>query len=592
MKKVKSPPPPVRHNKNIAKRGRTFLQLKKNSKYDMSHLKSYRLAVLGDHATQLLAVALRGQAYEEDLALDVFDADYNQIQAQIMDDTSELYEFNPDFLLISMCSEKLYESFSKTPIEQRNHFAENTFSSIQSLWKAFQCYSKSPIYQFTFAELDDRIFGSYATKLSISFLYQVKKLNMLLLEQVQNKKELYCIDLNAVYMQHGIQELFDEKMYYTAKMTISTTYLPQISKQVVDSIVALTGAIKKCVICDLDNTLWGGVIGDDGLEGIEIGELGTGHAFTDFQLWIKELKNRGIILAVCSKNEEATAKLPFEQHPEMVLSIDDISVFKANWNDKASNIREIQKILNIGFDSMVFLDDNIFERNAVRELIPEVCVPELPEDPGLYLSFLKEQNLFETVNYSNADLERTQQYQAEAERVVLQETLGSYDDYLKSLEMIAVAKSFDNFHIPRIAQLTQRSNQFNLRTTRYTEAQIKEVAENENFITLYFTLKDKFGDHGLISVVILEKHSDYLFIETWLMSCRVLKRGMEEFVVNKMVETAKENGFDTIKGEYIPTAKNAMVKDLFSKMGFSETGENNYRIETNMFERKLIFITE
>lgn len=350
MKKVKSPPPPVRHNKNIAKRGRTFLQLKKNSKYDMSHLKSYRLAVLGDHATQLLAVALRGQAYEEDLALDVFDADYNQIQAQIMDDTSELYEFNPDFLLISMCSEKLYESFSKTPIEQRNHFAENTFSSIQSLWKAFQCYSKSPIYQFTFAELDDRIFGSYATKLSISFLYQVKKLNMLLLEQAQNKKELYCIDLNAVYMQHGIQEIFDEKMYYTAKMTISMTYLPQISKQVVDSIVALTGAIKKCVICDLDNTLWGGVIGDDGLEGIEIGELGAGHAFTDFQLWIKELKNRGIILAVCSKNEEATAKLPFEQHPEMVLSIDDISVFKANWNDKASNIREIQKILNIGFE--------------------------------------------------------------------------------------------------------------------------------------------------------------------------------------------------------------------------------------------------
>jgi len=347
------------------------------------------------------------------------------------------------------------------------------------------------------------------------------------------------------------------------------------------------------VVLDLDNTLWGGVIGDDGLSGIQIGELGTGHAFSDFQAWLKQLKNRGILLAVCSKNNEPAAKEPFEKHPEMILRLEDISMFVANWEDKATNIRSIQKMLNIGMDSLVFLDDNPFERNLVRSMIPEITVPELPEDPALYLQYLRSLGLFETASYSAEDAGRTRQYRQQAERAVFEASFQSYDAYLEGLNMKAVAAPFDAFHYPRIAQLTQRSNQFNLRTVRYTEAEVEAIAHNDNHICLYFMLKDKFGDHGLISVVILDKQADNtLFVSQWLMSCRVLKRGMEEFIVNKILQTAAAHGYTKVVGEYIPTAKNAMVKDLYEKLGFARTRENRFEAEVAGFQYHKTFITE
>jgi FkbH-like protein len=258
----------------------------------------------------------------------------------------------------------------------------------------------------------------------------------------------------------------------------------------------------------------------------------------------------------------------------MVLRLDDFAAFVANWEDKAGNIRRIQKTLNIGFDSLVFLDDNPFERNVVRNLLPDVSVPELPEDPALYLSFLQGLNLFETVSYSAADGARTRQYRQEAERTTLMETFNSYDDYLETLDMRAVAEPFAPFQYPRIAQLTQRSNQFNLRTVRFTEAQIEQAANDQALITRYYTLRDKFGDYGLIGVVILEKRpEDTLFVSTWLMSCRVLKRGMEEFIVNNIVETAKQAGMKRVVGEYLPTPKNRMVETIYERLGFAREGD-------------------
>ena len=341
----------------------------------------------------------------------------------------------------------------------------------------------------------------------------------------------------------------------------------------------------------LDNTLWGGVIGDDGINGIQIGELGNGRAFTNLQIWLKKLKERGIILAICSKNNEDTAKEPFLKHPEMVLKLDDISCFVANWEDKASNIKYIQKVLNIGMDSMVFLDDNPFERNLVKSMIPEIEVPELPEDPSLYLSYLQSLNLFETASFSEEDKKRTSQYQAEAKRVETERMFDNYDDYLKSLEMVATVSAFDEFQTPRISQLTQRSNQFNLRTVRYTEDDIKRIMASDEYIGRYFMLKDKFGDHGLISVVILKKLSDKtLFIENLLMSCRVLKRGMEEFIINSLIDAARQGGYTELIGEYIPTAKNAMVKDFYKNMGFSELSPNKYIAKVDEYKEQLTFI--
>lgn len=571
----------------------TFKQLKKLSKADISQLPQYKLAVMGDCATQHLATALRGYGAYAGLGLSVFDADYNQIDAQTMDPGSELYAFTPNAVLIQMCTEKLYEAFCAAPLNRRASFAEDTFSRIFGIWERISANARVTVLQCNFPLMDDSCFGQFGNKTPDSFLFQQRKLNYLLMQGCQEVKNVYIIDLDALQASCGREKFSDPKLYYIAKMPISVDALPAVAKNVVDMVQALRGTVKKCVVLDLDNTLWGGVIGDDGLSGIQIGELGTGHAFSDFQAWLKELKNRGMLLAVCSKNNEPAAKEPFEKHPEMVLRLEDISVFVANWEDKASNIRRIQQQLNIGMDSLVFLDDNPFERNLVRSMIPEITVPELPEDPAMYLQYLRGLGLFEMASYSADDAGRTQQYREQAERAVFEASFQSYDTYLEGLEMRAVAAPFDVFHYPRIAQLTQRSNQFNLRTVRYTEAEIEAIARDDSHICLYFMLKDKFGDHGLISVVILDKQADSsLFVSEWLMSCRVLKRGMEEFIVNKILHTAAEHGVRKVIGEYIPTPKNAMVKDLYEKLGFARVAENRFEAEVSDFQYHKTFITE
>ena len=571
----------------------TFQQLKKLSKTDASALPQYSLAVLGDCATQHLATALRGYGVSAGIRLNVFDADYDQIDAQVMAPDSELYRFAPQGVLLQMCTEKLQEAFYDCPPEARASFAEDTYARIRQIWSRIGSRIPATVLQCNFPLIDDGVFGQFGNKTEQSFLFQQRKLNYLLMQGCQEAKNTFLIDLDALQTALGRSTFADPKLYYVAKMPISLAALPAAAKLVVDVVRSLQGAVKKCLVLDLDNTLWGGVIGDDGLSGIQIGELGTGHAFSDFQRWLKELKNRGILLTVCSKNNEDTAKEPFEKHPEMVLRLEDFSMFVANWEDKARNIRTIQQALNIGMDSMVFLDDNPFERELVRTMIPEITVPELPEDPALYLQYLRGLDLFETASYSREDAGRTEQYREKAQRAAFEAAFQSYDDYLEALQMRASAAAFDPFHYPRIAQLTQRSNQFNLRTVRYTEAEIEALAQDDSRIGLYFTLKDKFGDHGLISVVVLEKQpEDTLFISEWLMSCRVLKRGMEEFIVDKILSVAAQQGFRRVVGEYIPTPKNAMVKDLYEQLGFARLENGRFQAEVSGFPYHKTFITE
>ncbi len=571
----------------------TFQQLKKLSKTDASALPQYSLAVLGDCATQHLATALRGYGVSVGIRLNVFDADYDQIDAQVMAPDSELYRFAPQGVLLQMCTEKLQEAFYDRPPEARASFAEDTYARIRQIWSRIGSRIPATVLQCNFPLIDDGVFGQFGNKTEQSFLFQQRKLNYLLMQGCQEAKNTFLIDLDALQTALGRSTFADPKLYYVAKMPISLAALPAAAKLVVDVVRSLQGAVKKCLVLDLDNTLWGGVIGDDGLSGIQIGELGTGHAFSDFQKWLKELKNRGILLTVCSKNNEDTAKEPFEKHPEMVLRLEDFSMFVANWEDKARNIRTIQQALNIGMDSMVFLDDNPFERELVRTMIPEITVPELPEDPALYLQYLRGLDLFETASYSREDAGRTEQYREKAQRAAFEAAFQSYDDYLEALQMRASAAAFDPFHYPRIAQLTQRSNQFNLRTVRYTEAEIEALAQDDSRIGLYFTLKDKFGDHGLISVVVLEKQpEDTLFISEWLMSCRVLKRGMEEFIVDKILSVAARQGFRRVVGEYIPTPKNAMVKDLYEQLGFARLENGRFQAEVSGFPYHKTFITE
>ena len=570
----------------------SYLQLKKNCMHSPETADGARFALLGDCATQLLATAIRGYALEMNMPLRVFEADYDQIDAQLMDAGSELYAFDPETVLIYHCTEKLYERFVRTPLEARGAFAEAEIEKIRAEWARVQHGTRADILFFAFLPMDDGVFGSYALREESAFPYQLLKLSFLLAEAAREAGNVRLIDLAPIRAQMGYDAFHDPKLYAIAKMPISTQALPAVASRVVDAVLARKGRFHKCAVVDLDNTLWGGVIGDDGLEGIQIGELGQGHAFTEFQTWLKELKRRGIMLAVCSKNDEANAKEPFLRHPEMVLKLEDFSAFVANWEDKASNIRRIQKELNIGLDSMVFFDDNPFERNLVRTMLPEVEVPELPEDPADYTAFARMQNLFDTNSYSDEDRVRTERYLAEKSRTELSAGIGNYDDYLKALEMKAVCTPFDAFHLPRIAQLTQRSNQFNLRTVRYSEAEVAEIAANPRYITRYYTLRDRFGEHGLIAVVILERREDELFVVEWLMSCRVLKRGMEQFIADSIVRAAREAGAARVVGEYIPTPKNAMVKELYATMGFRPLGDGLYEARVDDYQSHQTFITE
>ena len=568
----------------------TFKEIKKASKLEVSG-KEIKLAVMGNCATQFFSMGIQGFAKLNGLNLSVFDTDYNQIDAQLLDPKSEVYEYAPDEILIWLSTDKLYEEFMDTPIGGKSCFAEETLQRIIHYWDLVANNCGARILQPNFTEIDDKGLGQYSCKVECTFTYQIRKLNFLLEEAMKDRKNVYPVDLLSVQIQLGQKLFYDPSLYYNAKMTISMDAIPYVAKAVTDVIRAMEGKIKKCVVLDLDNTLWGGVIGDDGLGGIQIGELGAGHVFWDFQRWLKQLKEYGIILAVCSKNNEDTAKEPFENHDEMILRLSDISIFVANWEDKASNIRMIQESLNIGMDSMVFIDDNPFERNLVRSMIPEIEVPELPENPAEYLGYLQQCNYFDTVSFAGESSDRTKQYQAEFERRKLQMSFGSIDEYLESLEMVGEAKAFEPVRFARIAQLSQRSNQFNLRTIRYTEDEIERIASDDKYLTLYYTLRDKFGDHGLVSVVIMEKLSDTeAFIDTWLMSCRVLKRGMEEFIVNAIVDTAKKAGFSSILAEYIPTAKNAMVKDIYKNFGFTETTENHYKLCIDEYVEKPNYI--
>ncbi|MDE6098640.1 MAG: HAD-IIIC family phosphatase [Muribaculaceae bacterium] len=547
---------------------KTFQELKKLAKNIPDKLPAIRLAVLGDSATQLLCTALKGMAAERGYRLDIWEADFNQIELQILNPESEYSRFDPDFTIVFHATAKLLQQYDSLMPGEKACLAQKRMELIRTIAES----AKGKLIYFDYPEINDNIFGSYGLRLENSFIFQLRKLNYMLCEFASKHPGFYICGISDIQNRLGRRNTFDANIYISTEMVLGINSLPYIASRAVDIIAAAKGKFRKCIILDLDNTLWGGIVGDDGWEGIQIGHgLGIGKAFSEFQSWIKKLKERGIILAVCSKNNESTAMEAFEKNPEMILRPDDFAMFVANWNNKADNIRHIQHTLNIGFDSMVFIDDNPFERDIVRQNIPDICVPEMPEDPAEYVDFLSALNLFETTSYSSEDAARNSQYRSEALRSSAQQQFTNEDDFLKSLQMKATTEEFNPFNTPRVAQLTQRSNQFNLRTVRYNEDDIRAIAGNrDRFATFAFSLNDKYGDNGLISVVILEKKdSETLFIDTWLMSCRVLKRGMERYVTNEIVRYAAENGFKRIIGEYIPSAKNKMVEEHYPSLGFS-----------------------
>lgn len=570
---------------------KSFGELKKNLKKDFSSLPKKKIAILGDTATQLLVQAVKGTGFDEGVDFVIFESEYDQIDHEIIDEGSELYSFGPEYVIIFQSVQKLLNKYNKCGDDLRRTFAEDTLNNLADHISTINSRISCKIIFYNFAEINDNVFGNFANKLDFTFIYNLRKINLGLMDMCREIKNLYINDINILQSSYGFERSFDPKLYVNADMVFSLDFLPVAAKSTVDIIFSLSGKAKKCLILDLDNTLWGGVIGDDGVENIQIGELGIGKAFTELQQWAKQLKKRGIILAVCSKNDHDVAKGAFDNHPDMVLKYDDFAVFQANWDNKADNIKEIQEFLNIGFDSMVFLDDNPFERNLVKTFVPEITIPDLPEDPAEYLGYLGRLNLFETSSYSDEDAGRSDQYRVEFQRSQVKKAFANEDEYLASLEMVSECRAFDSYSVPRVSQLTQRSNQFNLRTQRYSENEVQKISESGEYLTRSFTLEDKFGHNGLISLIIMKKQNEALFIDTWIMSCRVLKRTMENFVLNSIVALARQSGSEKLIGEYIPTAKNKMVKDHYKELGFTES-DGVWVLELKSYSDKKTFIKE
>ena len=546
-----------------------------------------RLAILGSYSTQILTKSIRNLKNE----WEIYEADYSQIDFEIFNDNSHLYRFKPDVIVIHETSISFKKKYYGTSNFDNDYYKSCIARLEKLMHKLAQVLPNVKIIYPTLDFSCDMTFGNYFFKIPESLDAQLHYFNFELTQLALKKQNLFLIDINNLACQfHPIR---DSRLVVTTDIHFTVNFTEQIALSLIGIMNAISGKFTKCVILDLDNTLWGGIIGEDGLEGIQIGDLGIGRAFSEFQLWLKLLKERGIILCVCSKNNEELAKKPFTEHPDMILSLDDFTVFIANWDNKVENIHRIKDILNIGFDSIVFLDDNAIERDMVKSAINEIIVPELPNDPALYKDYLIKENLFEITNYSKFDNERTKRYQQETERRTLKHSSFNINDYLKSLNMRAAFQMASNEIIPRLSQLTQRTNQFNARVIRYDEERIRKISLNKNYLVIGFNLEDKFGTYGLVSLVILRILStNSIFIDTFTMSCRVFNRGFEYFIVNHIKDIMERRNFKNLVAEWIPTNKNSLINEFYSNLGFKKFKNNKSSLKLNNIKLKNYFIKE
>jgi FkbH-like protein len=523
-------------------------------------LEPVRLALLGSATTSHLIPAIRVAGLRRGLAMEVYEAPYGMYRHELTDPESGLHSFRPDVLLLALDSRHLAAAEGATP--------DAALDLMRSCWKqareAFHCQ----VLQQTLLPVFPDLVGNNESRLPHSPAAVVARIN----EMLRPASEAAGIDLLALdrfAALEGLQAWHDPAIWHRSKHEVHPLAAQLYGDQVARLIAAGRGGSAKCLVLDLDNTLWGGVIGDDGLEGIELGQgSGAGEAFAEFQRYARQLAARGVILAVCSKNDEQHALAPFQKHPEMVLTREDIACFVANWSDKATNLRHIAKTLNIGLDALVFVDDNPVERALVRRELPMVAVPEMPEDPALYVRSVASAGYFEGLRVTDEDRVRSEAYRANAERERLKETVTDMASYLDSLRMVLTVQPFNRVSLARVTQLINKTNQFNLTTERLSEAEVTARMNDPRVVTLHARLVDRFGDNGIIAVLIARITGADATIETWLMSCRVLGRRVEEACLNALAESCAALGAERLIGVYKPTEKNAMVREMYRGLGF------------------------
>ena len=531
-----------------------------------------RLALIGSHTLDYIADALVATGLRHRVLISLQTVPYGQVAQAVLDEAAGLRTGEVDFVLLSLDAKfvgldqpKLCEGEGRAAVDHAIERAALLAKGVRERIGA------AAIFQ-TIVPSADLLFGSFDAQVEGSSRAMITAFNARL-PSVLARGDL-IVDIAHVASAAGLAHWHDARLWHGAKMPFTPAMTPLYADHVCRVIGAARGKSRKCLVLDLDNTLWGGLIGDDGLEGIILGNgSAVGEAHVAIQRLALELRERGIILAVCSKNEEANALLPFKEHNEMLLREPHIACFVANWNDKAGNLRDIAMTLSIGVELLVFLDDNPAEREIVRRELPEVAVPEVGADPADYPAMIARAGYFEAVSFSEEDRQRAEMYRANAERRGAQASVTNLAEYLASLDMVMTALSFDAAGRARISQLINKSNQFNVTTKRYGENDIEALELDPAKFTLQLRLKDKFGDNGMISVIIFDKGAETWSCDTWLMSCRVLGRGVEQAVLNEVVAAARAERATTLQATYIPTKKNGLARDLFARLGFSKVGD-------------------
>lgn len=539
-------------------------------------LQKIKIALLGTSTLDLFADVFRYWLAVEGFEAELFIGDFGTIHQTVLDRSSRLYEFEPEIIwLFTNYRDVRLQLDSGSSLSAVEETVKRAVGEYVSLWGAIRENSSAYVLQNNCDIHMSRVFGNYEGSVSWSHSNLLRSFNIELAKTAGAGRAIFDIDYLSSLV--GKKYWYDARYWYHSKHAFNINCTGMVAYHGAKLIGAIKGKSKKCIVLDLDNTLWGGVVADDGIDGIRLGNGPEGEAYAAFHRYLKLLKNRGILLAVSSKNNEETAKEPFLKHPETILNLDDFAVFRANWKNKADNIRDIAATLNIGLDSLVFVDDNPAERALVRMELPMVVAPEMPEDPADFIPVLANGGYFETVAYSSEDQARHASYKENASRGAFQANFTNMEEYLESLGMTAVTGEFDEPNVPRIAQLINKSNQFHLTTTRYTDTDIMRFQNDPQKICRYFKLKDRFGDYGLVSAVILQviEGGAGLFIDTWVMSCRVLSRGLEQFIMDEIISVATGVHAGKICGKYIPTPKNKLVAGLFGDLNFKKQSDNN-----------------
>ncbi len=529
-----------------------------------------KIAILGGSTTSEIKNILELFLLKEGIKPEFYESEYGKYYEESMFGTPELKDFAPDIVYIHTTNINITEypklSDSKEDVQEK---LKNEITKFKLIWEKIKSTYNAVIIQNNFELPYYRVLGNLDFSDIRGKTNFIMQLNAAFAEYAQIHDRCYINDINYLSSLFGLERWADQTYWLTYKYALSCEAIPLLCHNIAKIIKSIYGKRRKCLVVDLDNTLWGGIIGDDGVNNIQIGkETTVGEAYSRFQQYIKELKDAGVILAVCSKNDPNIAREGFLKHPDSILKLEDFAVFIANWNPKPQNITEIADVLNIGLDSLVFIDDDPVEREMVKSQLSMVEVPNLIDTVATFIDYIDREGYFEPVKILKEDLEKTKYYKDNIKREKLQGSFENYDDFLKSLNMKAEIEAFKPVYLDRITQITNKTNQFNFTTERYTLANIEAIAINPQYITLYGRLIDKFGDNGVISTIIGNIKKDELHIDLWLMSCRVFNRGMEYAMFDDLVDKCKRRGIKKIIGYYYKTAKNEIVSQKYGELGF------------------------